>query len=146
MVPTITTLLKLAAALGRPIVHFVDDSGQAAPVAVHLRADERPEPPTDWAPAASGVAAAGLTVPHDRLRGSAVHAVIKPGGTSGETRPPRRGEELLLVLEGSLAVDVAGEHYVLRAGDTLHYPTDRPHSWHNPDVEPARAVWWRLDD
>lgn len=158
MVPTITTLLKLATALGRPIVHFVDDSAQAAPAAVHVRADRRPAPHRNWAPDASGVEATGLTESADhlrgtmlegRVRGAAVHAVIAPGGSSGSpdaVRPARRGEELLLVLEGELAVAVAGEHYRVEAGDTLHYSTDRPHGWHNPGDRPARAVWWLLDD
>lgn len=146
MVPTITTLLKLAAALGQPISHFVDDSGPAAPVGVHVPADQRPAPSPTWAPAASGVDATGLTVPDERLRGAAVHAVVEPGGSSGDTRPQRRGEELLLVLEGTLEVEVAGERHTVAAGDTLHYPTDRPHSWRNPDAVPARAVWWLLDD
>src|SRR5882724_5312581 len=117
MVPTITTLLKLAAALGRPIAHFVGDADQVAPVAVHIPAAQRPAPPPDWAPAAEGVVAAALARP---------------------------GEELLLVLAGTLAVEVAGEQYQVQPGDTLHYPTDRPYSWHNAGSEPVRAVWWLL--
>jgi transcriptional regulator with XRE-family HTH domain len=144
MVPTITTLLKIAGALGRPIAHFVDDVDQANPVAVHIPAARRPGAPPDWAPAAEGVVAATLALPDDRLRAGAVHAVIEPGGTSGGTQPTRAGEELLLVLAGTLAVEVAGEHYQVQPGDTLHYPTDRPHSWHNAGPEPVRAVWWLL--
>jgi transcriptional regulator with XRE-family HTH domain len=144
MVPTITTQLKLAAALGRPIAHFVGDADQVAPVAVHIPAAQRPAPPPDWAPAAEGVVAAALALPDDRLRGASVHAVIEPGGSSGDTRPTRPGEELLLVLAGTLAVEVAGEQYQVQPGDTLHYPTDRPYSWHNAGSEPVRAVWWLL--
>jgi quercetin dioxygenase-like cupin family protein len=48
------------------------------------------------------------------------------------------------VLDGMLVVDVAGERYQVRAGDTLHYPADRPHRWHNPGPDEARAVWWLL--
>jgi transcriptional regulator with XRE-family HTH domain len=158
MVPTITTLLKLATALGQPIVHFVDDSAQATPAAVHVKAGSRPAARPGWAPDASGAEVTGLTaLPEDlrgtvlegRVRGAAVHAVIAPGGSSGAretTRSTRRGEELLLVLDGELAVEVAGEHFLVAAGDTLHYPTDRPHGWRNPGESPARAVWWLLDD
>ncbi|NMH97178.1 helix-turn-helix domain-containing protein [Pseudonocardia acidicola] len=144
MVPTITTLLKLAGALGRPIGYFVDDAGHTAPVAVHVRADERPGPPPEWARGADGVDAATIAAPGERLRGGAVFAVVEPGGKSGDTRPLRAGEELMLVLEGALQVEVAGERYLVRAGDTLHYPTDRPHEWRNPGPEPARVVWWML--
>jgi quercetin dioxygenase-like cupin family protein len=130
--------------LGRPIGYFVDDVGQPVPVAVHVPADRRPAPPPGWPTSAHGVEAAGLAAPHDQLRGAAVHAVIAPEGSSGDSHPPSRGEELLLVLEGTLVVEVAGEQYQVRAGDSLHYPADRPHSWHNPGPDQARAVWWLL--
>ena len=144
MVPTITTLLKLTTALGQPIAHFVDDVARPAPVARLVRATDRLRPPSDWAPAAEGVEASALAVPDERLRGAAVHAVIAPGGSSGDTRHLRPGEELVLVLDGELLVEVAGESYRLAAGDSLHYPTDRSHTWHNPGTEQARVVWWLL--
>jgi transcriptional regulator with XRE-family HTH domain len=144
MVPTITTLLKLAAALGRPIGYFVDEVEQSAPVAVHVPSACRPAPPRGWPASARGVEAAGLAFPNDQLRGAAVYARVAPGGSSGDSPLTSRGEELLLVLEGTLAVDVAGEQYQVRAGDTLHYPADRPHHWRNPGPDDAHAVWWLL--
>jgi transcriptional regulator with XRE-family HTH domain len=144
MVPTITTLLKLAAALGRPIAHFVDDGTAPEPVAVHVRAGERQPPLADWAPAAHGVAGETLAAPDERLRASGVLAVVEPGGGSGDTRPLRAGEELVLVLDGALQVEIAGEHYNVETGDTLHYPTDRPHEWHNTGPDAARAVWFTV--
>jgi transcriptional regulator with XRE-family HTH domain len=144
MVPTITTLLKLSGALGRPIGHFVDDATRPEPVAVHTRAADRPAPRPDWAPAARGVAGAAVANPTERLRAAGVVAVVEPGGGSGDTRPLRAGEEVLLVLEGALQVEVAGEHYRVDTGDALHYPTDRPHQWHNAGPGPARAVWFTV--
>jgi transcriptional regulator with XRE-family HTH domain len=144
MVPTITTLLKLAAAVGRPIGHFVDDGAPPAPVATLILAEERPAAPPEWAPAAEGVAAAAVALPTARLPASGVLAEVEPGGGSGDARPLRGGEEVLLVLEGTLQVEVAGERYRLRTGDALHYPTDRPHAWHNDDPAPVRAVWFSV--
>jgi transcriptional regulator with XRE-family HTH domain len=145
MVPTITTLLKLAAALGRPIAHFVDDDGgPVAPVAVHVPAGSGTGPLPEWAPAARDVTASTIAAPTERMRAGGVVAVVAPGGGSGDTRPLRAGEEVLHVLEGALQVEVAGECYAVRAGDSLHYPTDRPHEWHNAGPEPARAVWFTL--
>jgi transcriptional regulator with XRE-family HTH domain len=144
MVPTITTLLKLSVALGRPIGHFVDDGAPPVPVAVHARAGAGPAPPPQWAPGARGVEATGLAAPAGALRSGAVLAVVEAGGGSGEPRPSRAGEEVLVVLDGVLQVEVAGERYLLDSGDALHYPTDRPHSWTNPGTRPARAVWFTL--
>jgi transcriptional regulator with XRE-family HTH domain len=144
MVPTITTLLKLTGALGRPISYFVDDTDEHAPVAIHTRAADQPGPPQGWAPGAEGVTARGIALSGDRTRPDAVHVVLEPGATSGVTGPVRRGEHVLLVLDGTLEVDVADEHYLVEAGDTLEYPADRSHSWYNPGRAPARAIWWLL--
>ncbi len=144
MVPTITTLLKLAGALGRPIGHFVDDGKRPAPVAVHVRAGQRPAPAADWAPAARGVTGTAVAHPAGRMQAGGVLAVVEPGGGSGDTRPLRAGEEVLLVLEGALHVEVAGEHYRVDTGDALHYPTDRPHEWSNAGPGSARAVWFTV--
>lgn len=145
MVPTITTLLKLAAALNRPIAHFVDDGAAApAPVAVLVPAAGRPAAPPEWVQGARGVAATALAAPGELVRAGAVAADVEPGGGSGGARPLRSGEEIVHVLEGVLQVDVAGERYPVRAGDTLHYPTDRPHAWHNPGPTVTRAVWFTL--
>lgn len=144
MVPTITTLLKLAAALGRPLTHFVDDTTPVPPVAVHVPAANRPAPPVNWAPLAHGVSTECLAAATETLRAGAVLAVIEPGGGRGDTRPLRAGEEVVHVLEGTLQVEVAGERHRLAAGDTLHYPTDRPHEWRNDGPDAARAVWFSL--
>jgi transcriptional regulator with XRE-family HTH domain len=145
MVPTVTTLLKLSAALGRPVGFFIDDSSQTAPVAVHRRAGEHQPAPSSWLGAAQGVAASALATPTELLRSGAVRAEVAPGGSSGAV-PPRQGEELLLLDSGTLAVEVAGVSYQLAPGDTLQYPTDRNHSWHNPGSKPAVLLCWYVDE
>lgn len=144
MVPTITTLLKLAGALGQPVSAFVDDSGSEPPAAVLVKAGARLPAPGDWAPAALGVRVEGRAAASDALRANAVEVTVEPGGASGDTRPRRPGEELVLVHEGTLTVEVAGETYEVEAGDTVHYPTDRGHAWHNAGGGPVRATWVML--
>lgn len=140
MVPTITTLLKLSGALGTTVASLVDEL-PGEPVARYVRAGARGKAPKEWVPAALGVTAEGIAEADATLRAGGVMAVVEPGGESGDTRPRRPGEELLLVLEGALRVEVAGERYDVEPGDTLHYPTDRGHRWSNEGDEPARAVW-----
>lgn len=126
MVPTITTLLKISGALGSPIRHFVEDDA-AGPTAVHTRfADAGPGGPVT------------ITGPPDRFRARGTVAVLAPG----EQRPgPRRaGETLLIVLAGSLEVDVAADHYVVAAGDALHFPSGTEHRCHNAGDEPVEVV------
>lgn len=140
MVPTITTLLKLAAALGRPIGHFVDAAPNQVQVAAHTPAAERPMLP---APAA-GVELASIGGPRERFRAAGVIATLTPGSQSGAEFTPRPGEELLLVLDGTVTVEVADERYTLRRGDALHYPTDHIYRWSNPGRRPARVVRYSL--
>jgi quercetin dioxygenase-like cupin family protein/DNA-binding XRE family transcriptional regulator len=144
MVPTITTLLKLAGALGKPITHFVGGGGAAAPVADHVEAGARCAAPDDWAPMASGVVAEVVANPTERMRASGVSAVVEPGGGSGDARSLRAGEVLLMVLDGELRVEVGGERYNVRPGDVLHFPADRPHRWRNDGTVPATAVWFTV--
>ena len=63
-----------------------------------------------------------------------------PGAEFGADASPRPGEELLFVLDGTLAVEVADERYTLRRGDALHYPTDHRYRWSNPGRRPTRVV------
>lgn len=125
MVPTITTLLKLAGALGRPVGHFIDDAGPQYPVAVHSRA-------RDAGPAITGSANQFV------LQGTVT--VVEPG-EGGSAEPSPTGEELVFVLDGTLEFEVAGQPFRLGRHDSLHYRTEHSRRWTNPGAKPARAVW-----
>ena len=32
----------------------------------------------------------------------------------------------------------------LEPGDSVHFRTDRPHTWENPSERPARALWFMV--
>jgi quercetin dioxygenase-like cupin family protein len=51
------------------------------------------------------------------------------------------GEELVLVLEGSMVFEADGEEHLLEEGDSIHFRTSLPHAWRNPGDEPARLIW-----
>jgi transcriptional regulator with XRE-family HTH domain len=140
MVPTITTLLKLAAALGRPIGYFVDGVPGQVQVAAHTPVTRRPVLPAP----APGVQLTDIGGPPERFRAAGAVATLAPGAESGAEVAPRHGEELLFVLDGILAVEIAGERYTLRRGDALHYPTDHRHRWSNPGRRPAQVVRYLL--
>jgi transcriptional regulator with XRE-family HTH domain len=131
MVPTITTLLKLATALGRPIGHFVD---------AHTPAAQRPV----LVSAVPGVELAAIGGSPERFRTAGEVATLAPGAEFGTDLLPHPGEELLFVLDGTLSVEVAGESYTLRRGDALHYPTGHRYRWSNPGRRPTRVVRYTL--
>ena len=88
MVPTVTTLLKLAAAVALPIGHFVEDGGPSAPIAVHVPAGSHQPPTADWAPSAAGVVARAIAGPTARMRASGVTAEVRRAAAAARARLP----------------------------------------------------------
>jgi transcriptional regulator with XRE-family HTH domain len=129
MVPTITTLLKLAAALDTPIRHFVEAGDAPTSLAVHARGVQPADAPSGATP---------ISGPLDRFRASAAVHRLEPDAQRKGRR--RAGEVLLLVLDGALTVDVADEQYRLTAGESLHLPTHVAHSWTNPGPDRSQFL------
>ncbi|HEV7864842.1 MAG TPA: cupin domain-containing protein [Acidimicrobiia bacterium] len=140
MVPTITTLLKVAGALNRPISYFVDEETEQNGPAMMVKADERRIVFTSHL----GIDLAGISGPYGRFFLAGAVATVDPGASSGANPMEHPGEELVFVLEGALEFDVDGQGYRLAEGDSVHFRTDRPHRWKNPGKRPARAVWMAL--
>lgn len=140
MVPTITTLLKLADAFDRPVGYFVDEEAEGAgPVAF----TPAPERGAAYSPHA-GVDAQSISGSYARFFLDGAITEVKAGAGSGPGLSQNQGEELLFMLDGSLAFEVDGIDYRLGPGDALHFRTDRPHRWENPGTKIARAIWIRL--
>ena len=130
MVPTITTLLKLAEAFEKPISFFVDDQpARTGPVTV-----------TRARPAAAVSTISGAS-PEFALTGAVT--TIKPGAGGGPL-PAGQREALVLLLDGALRFEVDGHSYDLVAGDAIHLRTHLSHRWENLGAVPARAAWITL--
>src|SRR5688572_11160690 len=140
MVPTITTLLKLADAFDRPVGYFVDEEADGAGPAAFTPAPARG---SAYSPLA-GVMAQSISGSYARFFLDGAVTTVEAGAGSGVGLSQNQGEELLFMLEGTLAFEVDGIDYRLGAGDALHFRTDRPHRWENPGKTPARALWIRL--
>jgi transcriptional regulator with XRE-family HTH domain len=140
MVPTITTLLKLADAFDRPVGWFVDEEGPTAGPVAFTPAAARPAAYSSR----SGVDLASISGSYARFLVDGNVATVQPGAGSGDIVAERPGEDLVFVLEGSLDFVVDGHDYHLDEGDALHLRTDRPHHWRNPGHGPSRALWVSL--
>ena len=140
MVPTITTLLKLAAALNRPVGYFVDEGSEEPGPAVLVSADERRTVFTSH----RGIDLKGISGPYGRFFLAGAVATVDPGASSGVNAMLHPGEELVFVLDGVLEFEVDGRDYRLTPGDSVHFRTDRPHKWRNPGDCPAHALWMAL--
>ena len=140
MVPTITTLLKVAGALGRPVSYFVDEEQVPSSPTVFIKdGDQRP-----LLTSHTGIDLAGISGPYGRFYLAGARATVVPGASSGDKPLEHPGEELVYLLEGAMSFAVDGELIDLEPGDSIHFRTDRPHAWSNPSDEPARALWFMV--
>ena len=137
MIPTITTLMKLAMALNRPVSFFVNEYVADKPV-VHTQASARQPVATSK----QGLELQGITGPYGQFLLAGAIAVVDAGADSGPEPMVHPGEELVHLLAGRLEFTVDDEEFPLQPGDSLHFRTDRPHQWRNPDPHrDAQALW-----
>jgi transcriptional regulator with XRE-family HTH domain len=136
MTPTITSLMKIAAALGKSVSYFIDESETLRPV-THIREAERSLLYTSK----KGLTLENISGRYGPFFVAGAEAHVEPHADSGPEAMVHPGEELVVVLEGSMRFEVGGEPYKLDTGDALHFRTTLPHSWSNPSAVPARAIW-----
>jgi transcriptional regulator with XRE-family HTH domain len=140
MVPTITTLLKVAGALGRPVAYFVDEEEVASDPTVFVRDGEQRPILTSH----TGIDLAGISGTYGRFYLAGARATVVPGASSGDHFLEHPGEELVYLLEGELEFVVNQQTYRMLPGDSLHFRTVQQHSWRNPGTEHAIALWMAL--
>jgi transcriptional regulator with XRE-family HTH domain len=137
MVPTITTLLKLATALGVSVSYFVEE-------------DESPQEPVHFTHSSQrqriytphkGLRLAGITGSYRQFQAAAAVARMDPGANSGEKLLNHPGEELVHVVAGEAVFRVNGREYNLKAGDSLQFNGNVPHHWENQSKKPADLIW-----
>lgn len=68
-------------------------------------------------------------------------AEFAPGGTAGEAYVHDDSQEILLVLSGTVILELDGANHRLDAGDSAEYRTSVPHTVHNTGDEHAELLW-----
>lgn len=130
--PSLGTLAQLAAALGVSVEFFI-----ATPKATDSvsRALERPQFSVDD----SSLRYERLTtdLPGGTLTSLMIHI---PVGYQSE-KTSHSGEELVIVLEGTVRQTLGNSTFVLSVGDTMHFMGDTPHSFANIGDADARLMW-----
>lgn len=141
MVPTITTLLKLAASFQVPVAHFVNETGAAATPVVYTPARQRRTSTTaDGTVEIGGISAESGPFDLD----AAVREIA--GGAQSDQAAGAAGETLVHVLSGTLELTVGGQAYRMTAGDSLHFRSEEPHAWRNPTARVTKTVWATLPE
>ncbi|MET0565206.1 MAG: cupin domain-containing protein [Acidimicrobiia bacterium] len=136
--PSIGTLVAIAHAFD---VHMTDLVPGAPPTEVLpvLRHDEQRVYATP-----EGVTRRILR--DDRIRGLEVALnEYGPGGRSADSLLHHAGYEYGVVIEGTLTVEMDGDAYELRPGDSIAYDSTHPHRILNRGRGAAKAMWVNLD-
>lgn len=121
--PSYITMLKLAQALEVPISHFFVTKDRTSSGRV-VRADARSQHLNF-----EGDISFEVLTPDLRGKLAMVWGTAAPGWTNkgAPYQHEGDGEESLLVLQGSLGVNIGDESYVLYAGDTITFASADPH-------------------
>jgi len=131
--PSVSTLYKLADALGLPVTDFF------SPVAVRenvvfLKAEERPRLPFMrglWE-GLGGETFAGRMMPF--------MLTLESGASSGPNSVVHTGHEFVFCVRGVLEYLVESKSYTLEAGDSLLFAANLIHRWRNPGGTVTNAL------
>ncbi len=138
MVPTITTLLKLATALGVTVGYFVEEDENASQRVQFTQADHRQPVYTPH----KGLTLGGITGSYRQFQTAAAVATMAAGASSGKNTLNHTGEELIYVLSGEVVFRMNDDDFVLKPGDSLHFQGSVPHHWENRGDVPAQLIWY----
>lgn len=134
--PSLVTLIKLTQALGMPLEDLFEGPPGRRRMLVTKDERARLELPTEGR---EGLVYELLAPDLDRK--IAMTRAKIPSGWDNEQEPySRPGEHCLHLLDGELHVNVAGEHFVLRSGDTITFDSALPHWYRNDSSRPAQII------
>ena len=130
--PTITTMHKLATALGIGIAEFfAEESGKHV---IFIKRDQRRS-------LRSGMAMIGsLGSGLDNQTMEPLLVTLAPGADSGSQPMTHLGHEFAFCLEGRISYEINGEQYFLEQGDSLFFEAFLPHRWSNGQAAPSQAL------
>ncbi|MFV9511348.1 helix-turn-helix domain-containing protein [Tepidibacillus sp. LV47] len=120
----ITSLKKIADALNTPISEFFNDTKNLNFI---VKAEEHKPFKIE-----------GSIAEYIRLGGEFNGRTLEPllvklkPGKSEPNIFSHPGEEFYYVLNGAVIFNIDGKEYLVKAGDSIHYPSSLPHYWINP--------------
>ncbi len=133
--PTITTMMKIADALGKKVSFFIEEEEEDA---VFVPSGKRESIFTFK----KGLDLQCVSAKkYGDFIMTAAYAVVEIGASSGRKPMSHRGEELVYCIEGKMEFQVNNKVYVLNPGDSLHFRTIAEHRWRNIGNVRAKLIW-----
>lgn len=117
--PSITSLRRIAEALGVPLFLLFLNSGSYSPV---VRKNSR-----RMIRLPGSRLTYQLLVPDLNRMMEAIITSVEAGGRTSEVPISHEGEEWTMVLKGCMSIQVADETYLLYEGDCIYYHASLPH-------------------
>lgn len=131
--PSVTTLRRLAAALGVPVFRFFLPADAAAASLVR-RAERK----------TLGLARTGaryeLLTPSLQGRLEVMEITMDPGQASAPERISHPGEECLVIIKGHGVLELGGDIIDMRTGDAATFQASLPHRLRNAGQRPLSAL------
>ncbi len=135
IIPTITTMMKIADALGKRVSFFIEEEVEDA---IFVPVREREAIFTFK----KGLDLQGISAKkYGDFLMTAAYAVVEVGASSGRKPMSHGGEELVYCLHGKMQFRVKDKTYTLNSGDSLHFRTHIEHSWKNIGEGRAKLIW-----
>jgi transcriptional regulator with XRE-family HTH domain len=131
--PSVSTLYKLADALGVPITEFFDPQSDKQNI-ILVKMDQRTR-----VPFSRGVWE-GLGGERFTGRVEPFVLTLESGASSGQHTMVHTGHEFVYCLRGQLEYLVEKQLFELEAGDSLLFAAQLNHRWHNPGKTVTNAL------
>lgn len=136
--PSLSTLHRLSQALRVNVAVLMEDPQEQA--CTVYSPETRPQTAHSATAEGDGSTAESL-VPYSAEGRLEALIVLLPGGGTLCGPFSHEGEEVGLVLEGTLELIVNGEAHVIPAGSSFYFASDLPHSYRAASAAPCRVVW-----
>ena len=135
MMPSIAVLMKISHGLHKKIGFFLDEEDGSSEVSLVRKRDRAASGGPD-----AGFPVQSLTADLADPEMDGFILTLPPGASSGEEPLTHRGDELVFCVRGRVTFTIGGADYALAPGDSLHFKSDRPHSWRNSGRSEAELV------
>ena len=123
--PTVSTLRKIADALGVAFLDLFENSGESGSPVIRRG---------QWRSVYSGASNLTFYLLVDKARKSSLepmYMILGKGAVSGEEPHSHPGEEFLFVVKGRLEITIEGDRYILKRNDSICFDSYRPHQYRN---------------
>ena len=136
-IPSVEILMKLAAVFDKSINYFVEEVSTTHEVVYSSPGQRDTTVYDDEMNMHTESYTSGLRDPQFM----SFLCTVPRGGTSGQKNMHHPGDELIVLIEGKIRVTIAGEVYLLSAGDSLSFKSHLPHRWDNVGEDDAKVIW-----